>query len=191
MENEILKQWQRDYPSIPADVLAKLAGFLETVCGGDAARRSELVTASADAMAILSERFSASAQAEAQVAEYEQGRATQAEFVQALSKELTDRGVPEVSGRRRSRWIPSRARWCLRPMRSRRGTRRTCSNRPMKRWRSSRVRSRRLRRRRCRRRWRITCGRCAAIRPWRGNSRADLPGQTAFRREKTMMWIFV
>ena len=39
MENEILKQWQRDYPSIPADVLAKLAGFLETVCGGDAARR--------------------------------------------------------------------------------------------------------------------------------------------------------
>ena len=91
MENEILKQWQRDYPSIPADVLAKLAGFLETVCGGDAARRSELVTASADAMAMLSERFSASAQAEAQVAEYEQ-----AEFVQALSKELTDRGVPEA-----------------------------------------------------------------------------------------------
>ena len=61
MENEILKQWQRDYPSIPADVLAKLAGFLETVCGGDAARRSELVTAAADAMAMLSERFSASA----------------------------------------------------------------------------------------------------------------------------------
>ena len=103
MENEILKQWQRDYPSIPADVLAKLAGFLETVCGGDAAQRSELVTASADAMAMLSERFSASAQAEAQVAKEpefrftpEQGRATQAEFVQALSKELTDRGVPEA-----------------------------------------------------------------------------------------------
>lgn len=96
MENEILKQWQRDYPSIPADVLAKLAGFLETVCGGDAARRSELVTAAADAMAMLSERFSASAQAEAQLAEYEQGRATQAEFVQALSKELADRGVPEA-----------------------------------------------------------------------------------------------
>ena len=95
MENEILKQMQQTYPGIPADVSEKLAALLETAAGGDAGRRSELLAASGELTGLLSQRFTAWEQAQAQLDEYQQARDTAQQFRQALSQELTARGVPE------------------------------------------------------------------------------------------------
>lgn len=94
MESEILKQLQKDYPAVPADVAGKMAAFVEKAAGDDAARRTELTAGAAEVMAVLSEKFSAYESSKAQLAEYETAKATAEQFRQALGKELNTRGVP-------------------------------------------------------------------------------------------------
>lgn len=95
MESEILKQLQQNYPGIPADVSGRFASILEKACGGDTVKQADLMVGSSEFLGVLSEKFSALDAANANLAEYEQAKATAQQFREALGKELTERGVPE------------------------------------------------------------------------------------------------